>query len=184
MLVSRLSSTTRICAVVAAVAAGLLTTLVAGTSAGATSIPHVNLSLPSAGAAHHRDGSWTISDHTTTANAVVTCTGTFLTPSIVASGSGTAVHYGVKWACNTPVSFDITVGVENEQPQSGGTLSVFGGSVHRTGVSQNPFADGTSTQCANNRNSGWAPFEFTTVGPINDHSDGPTTTVGCMLNAG
>lgn len=94
--------------------------------AAATELPHVLLSESSPEAIHNPDGSWSIpirprGTQAALAQPVGACRGTYINPEIVARGNGTAVHFGTKYFCTSPVSYSITTGVDNfyEDAQGG-----------------------------------------------------------------
>ena len=152
-------------------------------SAGAA---YVDLSRSSPNAVVHRDGSWTV----TAPGAIfgqIFCTGDYIDPEIVARGLGTAVHYAIKFQCSDPVSFGIQLGVEDfydvgPGPGNPVTRHAGGPGVERHGISAEPYAEGFSSPCINNQNSGWEIFDRSTLGDQQKHNDrSDRVTVGCRV---
>ncbi|WP_143132422.1 hypothetical protein [Amycolatopsis rubida] len=52
------------------------------------------------------------------------------------------------------------------------------GSTEGRGVSQQPFVEGHSFPCSNNDNSGWIPYDFSTVHGQKHSGQGNQVTVG------
>lgn len=152
-------------------------------------LPHVVLSASSPEAIHYPDGSWVIPIRTTTARTVpgqpagFLCRGTYINPEIVARGRGTAVHFAAKFFCNRPVSYTVTVGVTNfyEETPEGPVIPHAGGQVSGSGVSQNPYVEGFSPPCKNNRNSGWQPYDRSKIEVDAHNGHGNRVTVGCRV---
>lgn len=147
---------------------------------------HVILSPTAPGVIHHPDGSWIVPLNSMNSATEMDggCRGTYIDPSIVARGNGTAVHFGVKYFCTEPVEYTVEAGVEDyyEEAPGGPVLGHLGADpVTRSGVSQQPFADGYSYPCRNNQNSGWEPYDFSTVHGQHHNGNGTRVTVGCRV---
>lgn len=156
--------------------------------AAATELPHVLLSESSPEAIHNPDGSWSIpirprGTQAALAQPVGACRGTYINPEIVARGNGTAVHFGTKYFCTSPVSYSITTGVDNfyEDAQGGPVVPHPGGQAGGGGVSQNPYVEGFSPPCKNNLNSGWEPYDDSKVNDGPHTGRGNRVTVGCRV---
>jgi hypothetical protein len=109
------------------------------------------------------------------------CQGEYIPPQITAGpGGGTSVYYGVKYFCTQPVEYTITLGID-EVDSSG--LRHSADSRVRSGVSQNPYLDSNTPLCRTNRNSGWVPWDETTIMGQTKYAQAQVvTTVGCTLN--
>lgn len=166
-------------------------------------LPYVDLSYSAPGAIHHGDGSWTVTAKARKLQGgAVGCTGNYILPEIVTRGNGTAVHYGVKFFCTSPVQFSIKVGLDNVvyPPMPAGALPPTGPPppvrapaserfpvMYETagGVSAEPFKDGFSRPCIDNKNSGFEVWDQSTLGGsasgnVIDHNErSATTVVGC-----
>lgn len=155
--------------------------IVNGSQASAADIPKARLALDNPEISFQSAGTWTIPIHHATDRGpsdVGACRGTYLNPSIVAVGTATAVHYGVKFFCTEPVEYDILAGVyykvhEGEEEDAGSTEG--------HGVSQQPFVEGHSFLCSNNNNGGWIPYDFSTVHGLKHSGQGNQVTVGCQF---
>lgn len=156
-------------------------------TAAAPAVPHVVLSPNAPGVVHHPDGSWTVPIGAAGPGQPRLpggCQGTYINPSIVARGNGTAVHFGVKYICTEPVEYTVQAGVEDwyDEAPGGPVLGHLGADPQtRTGVSMQPFVDGYSYPCKNNANSGWQPYDFSTIHGEQHNGDGYRTTVGCRV---
>jgi len=117
----------------------------------------------------------------------VFCTGDYVDPEIVARGAGTAVHYAIKFQCSDPVNYSIQLGVDDfydAGPGPGNPVTRHAGGlgVERHGVSAEPYAEGFSTPCVNNQNSGWEIFDRSNLGDQQKHDDrSDRVTVGCRV---
>lgn len=158
-------------------------------SASASELPHVVLSASSPDAIHFPDGSWVIPIKSPRSRTLpgqpagFLCRGTYIDPEIVARGRGTAVHFAAKFFCNRPVSYTVTVGVTNfyEETPDGPVVAHPGGLVTGSGLSQQPYVEGFSPPCKNNRNSGWQPYDRSKI-EVDAHNGGGTrVTVGCRV---
>lgn len=170
----------------AALSAGLVVTAPIASASPQSGPAHVDLSPTAPGTIHHTDGSWTVPIPSARRAPAVTggCRGTYIDPSIVARGNGTAVHFGVKYFCTEPVEYSVQAGVEDwyEETPDGSVLGHLGADpVTRSGVSQQPFVDGYSYPCKNNQNSGWQPYDFSTIHGQQHNGDGTRVTVGCRV---
>lgn len=145
--------------------------------------PYVDLSASSPLAVHKSDGSWTIPLRGVAPTDTGFCRGTYINPEIVARGRGTAVHYGAKFFCTEPVSYSITTGVTNlyDEKPTGPVISHAGGQVTRGGLSPTPYVEGFSPPCRNNTNSGWLPYDDSTLHGEKHSGVGTLTTVGCRV---
>ncbi|MGQ0575847.1 MAG: hypothetical protein ACT4RN_16830 [Pseudonocardia sp.] len=153
----------------------------------AAELPHVVLSEFAPEAVHHPDGSWSIPIRPRDTQAALAqpgaCRGTYINPEIVARGNGTAVHFGTKYFCTSPVSYTITTGVDSyhEDTPTGPVVSHPGGQATGGGVSQNPYVEGFSPPCKNNLNSGWEPYDDSNVNNAPHIGRGNRVTVGCRV---
>lgn len=162
----------------------------------ATAATVVDLSPSTPGAIRHADGSWTVLVPPSARRPVepgaiarpIVCSGNYVDPEITVRRGGTAVHYGVKFFCTDPVSYSIRLGVDNyydTDPGPGGKVlrHTGGPEVSRGGVSANPFAEGFSTPCVGNDNSGWQVWDDASLGDNQKHRDrGKRVTVGCRVS--
>jgi hypothetical protein len=177
-----------VCAVSAALAAVTVSAGVASAAPQQTDYvaPYVDLSPDAPNVIHNANGTLTVRITATPRSPKdIICQGTFFAPSIVSLGTkGTAVHYGLKYFCTSPVSYDITSTIEDwyEETQDGPLVGHLGGSVSASGVAMQPTAQGNSYTCVNNQNSGWQPFGNGYVNGTPDSKNGNVVTVGCRVN--
>ena len=164
----------------AAVTAVLIST--APPSDSTSQVPYINLSASSPLAVHHADGSWTVPIPGLAPADTGFCRGTYINPEIVARGRGTAVHYAAKFFCTQPVEYSITTGVTNlyDEKPIGPVISHAGGQITRGGLSPTPYVEGF-TPCRNNMNSGWLPYDDSTIHGEKHSGVGKLVTVGCRV---